>query len=90
MWIIRDLTHKHNATKNATVVIVDSDTTLYLGCQGKTEPIDEHYGLFKSKVDTTNAHGGAACHHHAQKNTGFSCSVWLGRRIANSLDLCIT
>ena len=41
--IIQDLTHNNNATKNATIAIVETDMDLYLSYQGKTESINEHF-----------------------------------------------
>ena len=55
---IRDITHKHDITKNKTKAIVELDMELYLGQQGKTNSIDEHYQRLKSRVDTIITHGG--------------------------------
>lgn len=41
--ILRDVTHKHDATNNSAMAIVKSDMELYLSFQGKTDLIDGHY-----------------------------------------------
>ena len=65
--ILRDITHKHDATKNETMAIIKSDMELYLGHQAKTNSINEYYRLFKLKVETITAHGGTPTpgHHPA-------------------------
>ena len=66
LLVLRDITHKHDATKNETMAIVKSNVELYLGHQGKTNSTNKHYRLLKSRVDTITAYRGTPVHHPAQ------------------------
>ena len=63
--ILRDITHKHDVTKNERMAIVESNIELYLSQLGKNDTIDEHYQLLKPRVDTITAHGDMRGHHPA-------------------------
>ena len=55
--ILRDIAQSFDATKNATMSIVESDVKFYLRFQGKTASIDEYATLYRSRIDTIRAHG---------------------------------
>ena len=66
--MLRDIAQSFDATKNATMSIVESDVKFYLGFQGKTASIDEYATLYCSRIDTIRAHGGEKGYHPAQQS----------------------
>ena len=66
--MLRDIAQSFDATKDATMSIVESDVRLYLGFQGKKASIDEYATLYRSRIDTIKAHGGEPGYHPAQQS----------------------
>ena len=60
LLLIRDVTHKHDETKQGTMALVESDLLLYLSHMKTGDDPDDFMRLFKAQVDTINAHGGQA------------------------------
>ena len=45
--MLRDMAHNHDSIKDETMAIVESDTKLMMGFQGKTASVDEFLRLFR-------------------------------------------
>ena len=65
--MLRDIAQSFDATKNATMSIVESDVKFYLSFQGKTTLINDYATLYRSRIDTIKAHGGEPGYHLAQQ-----------------------
>ena len=62
LCLVRDVTHKHDETRQGTMALVESDLQLYTTFMKDKDP-ESFLELFKAQINTINSHGGRAGYH---------------------------
>ena len=76
--MIRDVSHKHDETKQGTMAHVEAFYNFATVFQKPGQSNDEYAKLFRAQVETVNAHGGAAGHHERVYDQHLSALVLNG------------
>ena len=74
--LVRDITHKHDETRQGTMALVESDLLLYTTFMKEEDP-ERFLELFKAQIDTINSHGGRAGYHPALHQQHFNICLRL-------------